>query len=97
MYKHASLNPITACTGVYGGMGSEDNWSTFTYVASQLKAFNLAYIHVMDGFGACVRVYACLYGLMCMYTCAQTRVWPRAMCWCTHIRRKGPPLCYLII
>jgi hypothetical protein len=37
--------------GAFGGMGSEDNWETFTYVASELKRYNLAYLHVMDGLG----------------------------------------------
>lgn len=37
--------------GAFGGMGSEDNWETFSYVASELKRYNLAYLHVMDGLG----------------------------------------------
>ena len=37
--------------GVFGGMGSADNYETFTYVASQLSRYGLAYLHVMDGLG----------------------------------------------
>ena len=35
--------------GVFGGMGSEDNDKTYEYVAKQLSAHDLAYLHVMDG------------------------------------------------
>lgn len=37
--------------GVFGGMGSEDNYRLFTYVCSQLKPLNLSYLHIMDGLG----------------------------------------------
>jgi 2,4-dienoyl-CoA reductase-like NADH-dependent reductase (Old Yellow Enzyme family) len=32
-------------------MGSADNIETFTYVATQLNAMNIAWLHVMDGLG----------------------------------------------
>lgn len=35
--------------GNFNDMGSEDYRETFTYVASQLDKFGLAYLHVMDG------------------------------------------------
>ncbi len=40
--------------GAFGGMGSEDNVETFTYLASALSHYNIGYLHVMDGltFGA---------------------------------------------
>ena len=37
--------------GVYGGMGSADNFETFTYVAKVLKDHKIAFIHIMDGLG----------------------------------------------
>ena len=37
--------------GSFGGMGSDDNFDMFTYVAQQLNKYGLAYIHVMDGTG----------------------------------------------
>lgn len=37
--------------GVFGGMGSPDNFEAFTYYASQLNKYGLAYLHVMDGVG----------------------------------------------
>lgn len=38
-----------APNGVFNDMGSEDYRETFTFVASQLDHFSLAYLHVMDG------------------------------------------------
>ena len=35
--------------GVYGGMGSADNFDTFTALAKALQPYHLAYLHVMDG------------------------------------------------
>jgi N-ethylmaleimide reductase len=35
--------------GVFGGMGSADNFATFTHVAKALSSHGLAYLHVMDG------------------------------------------------
>jgi len=37
--------------GAFGDMGSEDNDTMFPYVAEQLNAYGLAYLHVMDGLG----------------------------------------------
>jgi len=37
--------------GSFGGMGSEDNYDMFTYIAKRLNRYNLAYVHVMDGVG----------------------------------------------
>lgn len=37
--------------GVYNSMGSPDFREQFTYVASQLDGFGLAYLHVVDGLG----------------------------------------------
>jgi N-ethylmaleimide reductase len=37
--------------GAYGGMGSEDNDILFPEVASAMKRYELAYLHVMDGLG----------------------------------------------
>lgn len=37
--------------GVFGGMGSEDNWELFTFVADKLREHSLAYLHLMDGLG----------------------------------------------
>jgi len=37
--------------GVYGGMGSEDNYETFLLLAAKLNQYNLAYLHIMDGLG----------------------------------------------
>ncbi|MEO1636501.1 MAG: alkene reductase [Cyanobacteria bacterium J06631_9] len=38
-----------APNGAFNDMGSPDYRETFTYVAEQLNAYNLAYLHVMDG------------------------------------------------
>lgn len=40
-----------APNGVYNSMGSTDYREQFTYVASQLNPYGLAYLHVMDGTG----------------------------------------------
>eukprot|EP01034_Spumella_vulgaris_P022846 gene22846-29020_t len=40
-----------APNGVYGGMGSADNFEMFSYVAEQLSPLGLAYLHVLDGAG----------------------------------------------
>jgi 2,4-dienoyl-CoA reductase-like NADH-dependent reductase (Old Yellow Enzyme family) len=37
--------------GVFNDMGSPDYREQFTYVASQLNNYGLAYLHVMDGLG----------------------------------------------
>lgn len=37
--------------GVYGGMGSEDNYETFIYIAERMSQYGLAYLHVLDGLG----------------------------------------------
>jgi 2,4-dienoyl-CoA reductase-like NADH-dependent reductase (Old Yellow Enzyme family) len=37
--------------GVYGGMGSEDNFEQFTYIAKKMNSYGLAYLHIMDGLG----------------------------------------------
>lgn len=37
--------------GTYGGMGSEDNFETFTYIAKAMNEYGLAYLHIMDGLG----------------------------------------------
>merc|ERR1712150_340685 len=37
--------------GVYGGMGSSDNYEMFTYVAETMSKYGLAYLHAMDGKG----------------------------------------------
>ncbi|GMF36268.1 unnamed protein product [Phytophthora lilii] len=37
--------------GVYGGMGSEDNYETFTYVIKELSKMGLCYLATHDGFG----------------------------------------------
>ncbi|MEM6568911.1 MAG: alkene reductase [Planctomycetota bacterium] len=38
-----------APNGVFNDMGSDDYRETFTYVATELDAYGLAYLHVMDG------------------------------------------------
>jgi len=35
--------------GLFNGMGSGDNFESFTYFAQQLNEFSLAYLHIMDG------------------------------------------------
>eukprot|EP00980_Cylindrotheca_fusiformis_P006091 scaffold1311_cov99-Cylindrotheca_fusiformis.AAC.8 len=37
--------------GAFSGMGTEDNFEMFTYVAKEMNKYNLAYLHVMDGLG----------------------------------------------
>lgn len=37
--------------GVFGGMGSEDNYEMFNFVAKAMSKYGLAYLHVMDGKG----------------------------------------------
>lgn len=37
--------------GAFNGMGSSDYREQFTYVATQLAQYDLAYLHVMDGLG----------------------------------------------
>lgn len=41
--------------GAFGGMGSEDNFEMFEYVAKEMNKYDLAYMHVM------VRYFASLY------------------------------------
>ena len=40
-----------APNGVFNDMGSDDYRETFLYVAAELNAYGLAYLHVMDGLG----------------------------------------------
>ena len=35
--------------GVFGGMGSKDNFEMFTFVAKTMSKYGLAYLHAMDG------------------------------------------------
>lgn len=37
--------------GAFGGMGSDDNYEQFLYVAKTMNQFDLAYLHIMDGLG----------------------------------------------
>ena len=37
--------------GVYGDMGSSDNFDTFTYAIAELEKLGVGYIHIMDGLG----------------------------------------------
>lgn len=37
--------------GAFGGMGSEDNFEMFQFVAKEMNKYGLAYMHVMDGLG----------------------------------------------
>jgi N-ethylmaleimide reductase len=37
--------------GAFGGMGSEDNYEQFMYVAKKMNEYGLAYLHLMDGLG----------------------------------------------
>lgn len=37
--------------GIYNDMGSPDYRETFSYIAEQLNAYGLAYLHLMDGLG----------------------------------------------
>ena len=37
--------------GSFGGMGSEDNFEMFQFVAKEMNKYDLAYMHVMDGLG----------------------------------------------
>lgn len=37
--------------GIFGGMGSSDNYDMFMYVMKQLSSHDLAYLAILDGFG----------------------------------------------
>lgn len=37
--------------GVFGGMGSSDNYETFVHVAKRMNEYGLAYLHLLDGLG----------------------------------------------
>lgn len=37
--------------GVYGDMGSSDNFDTFSYAISEVDKLGLGYVHIMDGLG----------------------------------------------
>ena len=37
--------------GAFGGMGSEDNYSFFPFVAERMSKYGLAYLHLMEGLG----------------------------------------------
>lgn len=37
--------------GSFGGMGSEDNFEMFQFVAKTMNQYDLAYLHLMDGLG----------------------------------------------
>jgi len=50
-YPAERIGVRLAPNGTYGGMGSEDNFETFTTVAAMLNKFGLAYLHVLDGLG----------------------------------------------
>jgi N-ethylmaleimide reductase len=49
VFGAARVGVRLAPNGVFNDMGSPDYRETFTYVAKQLDAFGLAYLHVMDG------------------------------------------------
>lgn len=49
VYPRERVGVRLAPNGVFDDMGSPDYREQFTYVASQLDAFGLCYLHVMDG------------------------------------------------
>ncbi len=49
VYSSDRIGVRLSPNGVFGGMGSADNFETFTAVAKTLKPYNLGYIHLMDG------------------------------------------------
>jgi 2,4-dienoyl-CoA reductase-like NADH-dependent reductase (Old Yellow Enzyme family) len=51
VYPNNRVGVRIAPNGVFNDMGSPDYREQFTYVASQLSQFDLAYLHVMDGLG----------------------------------------------
>lgn len=50
-YPYNRIGVRISPNGVFGGVGSADNFDMFTYVAGQLNTYGLAYLHVMDGLG----------------------------------------------
>jgi len=50
-FPYSRIGVRISPNGVFGGMGSADNFDMFTYVATQLNAYGLSYLHVMDGLG----------------------------------------------
>mmetsp|Transcript_17722 Transcript_17722/g.38616 ORF Transcript_17722/g.38616 Transcript_17722/m.38616 type:complete len:416 (+) Transcript_17722:154-1401(+) len=48
-YPASRIGVRLSPNGNFGDMGSEDNHVLFPYVASQMNAYGLAYLHVMDG------------------------------------------------
>lgn len=49
VYSYDRIAVRISPNGVYGGMGSADNFSMFTFVARELSKYGLAYLHIMDG------------------------------------------------
>lgn len=53
VFPYDQIGVRVSPNGVFGGMGSADNFESFTYYAEQLNKYGLAYLHLMDstGFG----------------------------------------------
>jgi len=51
VYPYDRIGVRISPNGVFGGMGSADNYETFTYILDQLSSYGLGYLHIMDGLG----------------------------------------------
>lgn len=51
VYPYDRIGVRVSPNGAFGGMGSADNFESYTYYAEQLNKYGLAYLHVMDGLG----------------------------------------------
>lgn len=51
VFPYEQIGVRVSPNGVFGGMGSSDNFDAYTYYVSQLNKYGLAYLHIMDGLG----------------------------------------------
>jgi N-ethylmaleimide reductase len=51
MYPSNRIGCKFSPNGIFGDMGSDDNYDTFTYIARSLQSYNLAFLEIMDGLG----------------------------------------------
>jgi len=49
VFPSTSVGIRVSPNGAFNGMGSEDNFETFSYAFQELQSYKLAYVHIMDG------------------------------------------------
>ncbi|DBA05214.1 TPA: hypothetical protein N0F65_005064 [Lagenidium giganteum] len=51
VYPATRIGVRLSPNGAFGGMGSPDNFAMFTYTMERLRAYDLAYVAILDGLG----------------------------------------------